>query len=85
METFVLVNITGPDVLEKQCTLKWYAEEEAYHKECALAVELGSVGELNGLCRAMNDTVQFRRDLSQALARDPGLCQSIYRAKVAAL
>lgn len=46
---------------------KWYAEREAYLKECWLAKKMGAQRELGGLCE-LAGTVQFDRRLASLLA-----------------
>lgn len=46
---------------------KWYAEREAYLKECWLAKKMGAQRELGGLCE-LAGTTQFDRKLAGLLA-----------------
>ncbi len=69
-DTFLLQQIQDKDELEVQCQKKWYAELEAYQKECEFAQSQGTAGRLP-LCRHAQ-TSQFAQELLKELVgNDP--------------
>lgn len=69
-DTFLLNKIEHEDELEVQCQKKWYAELEAYQKECEFGQSQGTAGKLP-LCRHAQ-TSQFSHELLKELTgNDP--------------
>lgn len=61
-ETFVLLPLKSSEPTRDMCTKKWYAEVDAYHKECVFARETGLIEQISAdmtlgrICGATEET-----------------------------